>query len=63
MPLQLKALEEVGAQLRLAGTMQVSPTIVIGLGGSGTYTVRRLKRLMEIRYGTPPLVRFLYLDC
>lgn len=63
MPLQVKALERVGAQLRLAGTMQVSPTIVIGLGGSGTYTVRRLKRLMELRYGIPPLVQFLYLDC
>ncbi|GBC99914.1 hypothetical protein HRbin17_02446 [bacterium HR17] len=63
MPLRLKALEQAGAQLRLAGTMQVSPTIVVGLGGSGTYTVRRLKRLMELRYGVPPLVRFLYLDC
>ncbi|MFN4180359.1 MAG: tubulin-like doman-containing protein, partial [Armatimonadota bacterium] len=63
MLLQLKALERAGAQLRLARTVQVSPTIVIGLGGSGTYTVRRLKRLMELRYGIPPLVQFLYLDC
>ncbi len=63
MPLRLKSVEKVGAQLRLAQEVQVSPTIVIGLGGSGTYTARRLKRLMEIRYGLPPLVRFLYLDC
>ncbi len=63
MPLRLKSVEKVGAQLRLAQEVQVSPTIVIGLGGSGTYTARRLKRLMEIRYGLPPLVHFLYLDC
>ncbi len=63
MPLRLESVEKIGAQLRLAQTVQVSPTIVIGLGGSGTYTARRLKRLMEFRYGLPPLVRFLYLDC
>ncbi len=63
MPLRLRSVEGIGAKLRLAHQMQVSPTIVIGLGGSGTYTARRLKRLMEIRYGLPPLVRFLYLDC
>lgn len=59
----LKALEKAAAQLRLAQTVQLSPTIVIGLGGSGTYTARRLKRLMELRYGLPPLIQFLYLDC
>ncbi|MCS7264576.1 MAG: tubulin-like doman-containing protein [Armatimonadetes bacterium] len=63
MSLELRSLEKAAGQLRLAQSVQVSPTIVIGLGGSGTYTVRRLKRLMELRYGLLPLVQFLYIDC
>jgi len=63
MALELRSLERAARRLRLAQRVQVSPTIVIGLGGSGTYTARRLKRLMEQRYGLPPLVRFLYIDC
>jgi hypothetical protein len=43
--------------------VEVSPTLVIGLGGSGTWTARRLKKLMRQRYGIIPLIRFLFVDC
>jgi hypothetical protein len=43
--------------------VEVVPTLVIGLGGSGTWTARRLKKLMRQRYGIIPLIRFLFLDC
>jgi hypothetical protein len=33
------------------------------LGGSGTWTARRLKKLMRQRYGIIPLIRFLFVDC
>jgi formiminotetrahydrofolate cyclodeaminase len=49
--------------LQLAERVEVSPTLVIGLGGSGTWTARRLKKLMRQRYGIIPLIRFLFLDC
>ena len=41
---------------------EVRPTLVVGLGGSGVYTARRLKRLIQERYNTGGLIRFLYLD-
>ncbi|MEJ7613456.1 MAG: tubulin-like doman-containing protein [Candidatus Fervidibacter sacchari] len=57
-----RALEDVAGQLQIAQTVQVAPTLVIGLGGSGTWTARRVKRLMQIRYGAIPMVRFLVID-
>jgi len=57
-----RALEDVAGQLQIAQTIHVAPTLVIGLGGSGTWTTRRLKRLMQIRYGTIQLVKFLVID-
>ncbi len=59
----LEAVENVAGDLQLARTIEVAPTLVIGLGGSGTWTVRRLKRLMRLRYGKVPLVTFLCIDC
>ncbi|MCX7993506.1 MAG: hypothetical protein N2651_07530 [Fimbriimonadales bacterium] len=41
---------------------EVRPTLVVGLGGSGIYTARRLKQLIRERYDTEGLIRFLYLD-
>lgn len=41
---------------------EVRPTLVVGLGGSGVYTARRLKQLIRERYNTEGLIRFLYLD-
>ncbi len=41
---------------------EVRPTLVVGLGGSGVYTARRLKQLIQERYNTQNLIRFLYLD-
>jgi len=41
---------------------EVRPTLVVGLGGSGVYTARRLKRLIHERYNTGGLIRFLYVD-
>ncbi|CUU35792.1 MAG: tubulin-like doman-containing protein [Armatimonadetes bacterium] len=41
---------------------EVRPTLVVGLGGSGVYTARRLKRLIQERYSTEGLIRFLYVD-
>ena len=36
---------------------EVRPTLVVGLGGSGVYTARRLKRLIQERYSTEGLIR------
>lgn len=41
---------------------EVRPTLVVGLGGSGVYTARRLKRLIHERYNAGGLIRFLYVD-
>jgi hypothetical protein len=57
-----RVLEDVAGQLQVAQTIHVAPTLVIGLGGSGTWTARRVKRLMQIRYGAIPMVRFLMMD-
>jgi hypothetical protein len=63
MAVTIRALEELVGQLQLAEQVEVAPTLVIGLGGSGTWTARRLKKLMRQRYGIIPLIRFLFLDC
>jgi predicted house-cleaning noncanonical NTP pyrophosphatase (MazG superfamily) len=64
MAVTIRALEELAGQLQLAEQVEVAPTLVIGLGGSGTWTARRLKKLMQQRYGKDiPLIRFLFLDC
>jgi tRNA A37 threonylcarbamoyladenosine dehydratase len=43
MAVTIRALEELAGQLQLAEQVEVAPTLVIGLGGSGTWTARRLK--------------------
>lgn len=58
-----RALEDILGELQLAQMVRVAPTLVIGLGGSRTWTARRLKRLRQIRYGQNQLVRFLFIDC
>jgi hypothetical protein len=63
MAVTIRALEELVGQLQLAERVEVAPTLVIGLGGSGTWTARRLKKLMRQRYGIIPLIRFLFVDC
>jgi hypothetical protein len=63
MAVTIRALEELVGQLQLAEQVEVAPTLVIGLGGSGTWTARRLKKLMRQRYGIIPLIRFLFVDC
>ncbi len=63
MAVTIRALEELVGQLQLAERVEVAPTLVIGLGGSGTWTARRLKKLMQQRYGIIPLIRFLFVDC
>jgi predicted house-cleaning noncanonical NTP pyrophosphatase (MazG superfamily) len=63
MAVTIRALEELVRQLQLAERVEVAPTLVIGLGGSGTWTARRLKKLMRQRYGIIPLIRFLFVDC
>jgi hypothetical protein len=57
-----RVLEDVAGQLQVAQTIHVAPTLVIGLGGSGTWTARRVKRLMQIRYGANQIVKFLVMD-
>jgi hypothetical protein len=63
MAVTIQALEELVGQLQLAEQVEVAPTLVIGLGGSGTWAARRLKKLMQQRYGIIPLIRFLFVDC
>ncbi len=63
MAVTLRSLQELVGQLQLAEQVEVTPTLVIGLGGSGTWTARRLKALMRQRYGIVPLIRFLFVDC
>ncbi|MFN4032466.1 MAG: tubulin-like doman-containing protein [Fimbriimonadales bacterium] len=36
--------------------------LVVGLGGSGVYTARRLKQILRERYDTQGLIRFVYVD-
>ncbi len=38
------------------------PTLVIGLGGSGVETARRLKRILKQRYRMNSLISFLFMD-
>jgi hypothetical protein len=57
-----RVLEDVAGQLQVAQTIHVAPTLVIGLGGSGSWTARRVKRLMQIRYGANQMVKFLVMD-
>jgi predicted house-cleaning noncanonical NTP pyrophosphatase (MazG superfamily) len=65
MAVTIRALEELVRQLQLAERVEVAPTLVIGLGGSGTWTARRLKKLMQQRYYEEeiPLIRFRFVDC
>jgi len=41
---------------------QFRPTLVIGLGGSGVETARRVKRILHERYQVDNLIRFLFID-
>jgi len=41
---------------------QFRPTLVIGLGGSGVETARRVKRILRERYQVDNLIRFLFID-
>lgn len=41
---------------------QFRPTLVIGLGGSGVETARRVKRLLHERYTIKDLIGFLFID-
>jgi hypothetical protein len=41
---------------------QFRPTLVVGLGGSGVETARRVKRILHERYQVDNLIRFLFID-
>lgn len=51
------------AKLSVGTSQTFQPAVLIGLGGSGIYSVRRAKQLLQDRLGKlPPLFRFLYID-
>jgi len=55
-------LDEVLSAVHYAQGGQFRPTLVIGLGGSGVETARRVKRLLRERYTVKNLISFLFLD-
>jgi len=63
MAVTIRPLEDLVGQLQLTEQVEVAPTLIIGLGGSGTWTARRLKELMRQRYGIITPIRSLFVDC
>lgn len=61
MELPLLAERMVGG-VRYRESGEFCPTLVIGLGGSGTETARRVKRIVDGRYGHLGLIRYLFVD-
>ncbi len=55
-------LDDVLSAVHYARGGQFRPTLVIGLGGSGVETARRVKRLLRERYRITSLIGFLFLD-
>lgn len=57
-----RVLDEIvtAVQFHEGGTFR--PTLVVGLGGSGVNTARRLKRLLHERYQVQSLIGFLFMD-
>ncbi len=61
--MRLPKLDAVVGRVQFENRGRFCPTLVIGSGGSGTNTVRRVKRILEQRYGQIGLVKFLLIDC
>lgn len=54
--------EEVMSAVQFTEGGEFRPTLVIGLGGSGVETARRLKRILHERYKMNSLISFLFMD-
>lgn len=61
MRLELAEVEKSGG-VRFGGGGQFCPTLVIGLGGSGIATARRMKRIQRENYGDLGIIRYLLVD-
>ncbi|GIV17458.1 MAG: hypothetical protein KatS3mg022_2893 [Armatimonadota bacterium] len=54
--------KEVMSAVQFTEGGEFRPTLVIGLGGSGVETARRLKRILRERYQMNTLISFLFID-
>jgi hypothetical protein len=61
MRLDLAGVESAG-DVRFAAGGQFCPTLVVGLGGSGIATARRIKRIQQQNYGHLDIIRYLLVD-
>jgi tubulin-like protein len=62
MAVRLQRLDGLMSSVRYSGGGQFCPTLVIGLGGSGINTARRVKRIQDSRYGPLRILRYLFVD-
>lgn len=62
MPVRFRQLEEMAGSVRFTAGGQFCPTLVMGVGGSGTNTARRVKRILDERYGPLGILRYLFAD-
>src|SRR5437773_10340580 len=62
MPVRFRHVEEMAGSVRCTGGGQFCPALVMGVGGSGTNTTRRVKRILDERYGPLGILRYLFAD-
>jgi hypothetical protein len=62
MAAQFRELDRQVGSIRYSGHGRFAPTLVVGVGGSGTETARRIKRIINGRYGEYDIIRYLLVD-
>lgn len=60
--MKFEKLDRAVGRVMFGGGGEFSPTIVVGLGGSGSSTARRAKRILNERYGDFQIIKFLIVD-
>ncbi|MCW5935240.1 MAG: hypothetical protein KIT45_13245 [Fimbriimonadia bacterium] len=60
--MRLENLDRAVGRVMFGGGGEFSPTLVIGMGGSGSSTARRVKRILDDRYGDLHIIKFLIVD-
>lgn len=60
--MKFEKLDRAVGRVMFGGGGEFSPTLVVGLGGSGSSTARRAKRILDERYGDLHIIKFLIVD-